>query len=227
MFDAGVKVYGVRRSCTTVLQYTLRNSLPNVLMFGTNVPHNKHGRVDAGLDWTRKGQSKFCKTLWEADKVSFVLATKDPYDWYSSYCRSHGLMPSFKYLGNNSTYAWTEPHMVEAAKHYSDSYAHWVSEIDKTPSKWTVVRFEDFILDPTSSLRSISSALGVSPPDVAVVPKKHQHPGGPSIHDFSYSAYKTKCERAWVDKDPEIFESHLDQRVLDALGYSKCVESLA
>jgi len=182
-----IKLYGVPRSCTNLVKLLLHDNFSNVTVL-SNVLGWKHGNHPESVDWSGKdwdlinnpnGVSSLdfvteeelnsIKKIYEDKQMNYVICLKDPYSWLVSYSKyqaresiiSRSIL-SFKGINRKK--------LTEYVSLWNARHRNW-TELLKNNSNSTMIRYEDILKKPDSTLQELSDFFNLEKINHVVMPE--------------------------------------------------------
>lgn len=215
-----VKQYGQYRTGTNWLKALLEENSP-VHVVVNALGHKHNPPVDWHAWLGRNDHDPALRLAVANDEMRVIVSVKDPYGAAFSYAKYRSL----KSLASRRTW---EPIVGSYCAASNATYRAWLDLVDRLRhSRSAIVRYEDLISSPESSVRQLATQLGL--------------PTNGTIADISYRVEsgdrRTQkphdrrfwCQRQYLNELPHgavsLIGETIDWSIFNPLGYRKLEES--
>jgi len=212
-----VKIFGLPRTCTNAVEVLIRRNFKVKVI--NNFPCWKHGKN------TLKGRSLHdSKRGIDTDDLTFVICTKNPYDWLNSLFKFENntkLRKNFKktfieFLNNPSWHYkdvnWLKNKTPIGA--FNTLTRHWLS-ISKSPNVLQQIKNEKMLVDQIEILNRLEKSFGWARKNKNLKPLKVRI--APGLKDtgkqFVFSGNK------FNNNEIELINKSLNKKTLALAGY--------
>jgi len=240
-----IKLYGVPRTCTNLVKLLLHNNFRNVSVL-SNVLGWKHGNHPESVDWSgkdwdpinnpdgvspsnfvSKSELSSIKQVYETGQMKYTVCLKDPYSWlvsYSKYEARESLISrsilSFKGINRKK--------LTDYISLWNDRHRNW-SELLKDNPNATMIRYEDILKKPDSTLQKLSVFFNLEKIDHVVMPefalsRNPEEVGKLPKHEdktFNKTDYYLNKEylKYFQEDDLKLIEKNIDNDLVSYFGY--------
>ena len=223
-----LKVYGLHRTGTNYLFTLLCLNFKNINLF-MNLGGFKHGNLikfpkeedilnkylDMPTHLNYKDKVESIKTLFEEEKVIFLVTVKNPYLWIISHAKFHGS----EFCNKN---------IVRFSKHWSEMYAKYAESIKDGTAH--LVKYEDVLTSYDNFLDNLQKKYDLEKNhteyiniDKEILPCKDSELGKHNIKNFFTKRdyyLNPDLEKIYTTEQISLINQNLDKNVMEFYNYS-------
>jgi hypothetical protein len=212
-----VKLFGLPRTCTNVMEVALRTNFKNLVIW-TNFPCWKHGKNTHKGRVIKRAKQRHHPAI-DTDDLKFIVCTKNPYDWlvslYNFEVTSKQQDKSFDDFLRSPTWHYrNEKNHSDPISKFNTLTHHWLTMFDD-PSAIQQVKSEDMRKNQVALLTQLEKAFGLTRQRADLSPVEKRIAPGAKMTKENFK----KKEMNFSKKQIAFINSRLDRKTLKVAKY--------